>query len=179
MGRLNGKVALVTGAGSGIGRASALAMAGEGAALIVTDIDETGGEETCAMIASAGGRVSFHAHDVASEQSWDRVLGHADALHVLVNNAGICIAMPLAQMSYESWRRQFAVNVDGMFLGTRHALPLLARSGGGSIVNISSVAGLKGIAGLSGIIVPPRALSGSPSPRQPRSNARRPGTRCA
>lgn len=150
MGRLNGKVALVTGAGSGIGRACALAMAGEGAALIVTDIDEAGGRETCAIIASAGGRVSFHAHDVASEQSWDRVLGHVDALHVLVNNAGICIATPLAQISYDSWRRQFAINVDGVFLGTKHALPLLVRSGGGAIVNISSVAGLKGVAGLSG-----------------------------
>lgn len=150
MGRLSGKVALVTGGGSGIGRASALAMAGEGAAIIVTDIDEVGGRETCATIASAGGQVSFHAHDVASEQSWDRVLGHIDALHVLVNNAGICVATPLAQMSYDSWRRQFAINVDGVFLGTKHALPLLVRSGGGSIVNISSVAGLKGIAGLSG-----------------------------
>jgi len=150
MGRLSGKIALVTGAGSGIGRASALAMAGEGAALIVTDIDEAGGRETCAMIASAGGCASFHQHDVTSEQSWDRVLSGIDALHVLVNNAGICIATPLAQMSYDSWRRQFAINVDGIFLGTKRVLPLLAGSGGGSIINMSSVAGLKGVAGLSG-----------------------------
>jgi NAD(P)-dependent dehydrogenase (short-subunit alcohol dehydrogenase family) len=150
MGRLSGKVALVTGAGSGIGRASALAMAGEGAALIVTDIDEAGAQETSGIITSAGGRASFHAHDVASEQSWDRVLGHVDALHVLLNNAGVCIATPLAQMSHESWRRQFAVNMDGVFFGTKRALPLLAGSGGGSIINMSSVAGLKGIAGLSG-----------------------------
>jgi NAD(P)-dependent dehydrogenase (short-subunit alcohol dehydrogenase family) len=150
MGRLSGKVALVTGGGSGIGRACAVAMAGEGAALIVTDIDGPGGQETCAMIASAGGHAVFHAHDVASEQAWDRVLSHVDTLHVLVNNAGICIATPLAEMSCDSWRRQFAVNVDGVFLGTKRAVPLLAGSGGGSIVNMSSVAGLKGIAGLSG-----------------------------
>src|SRR3569623_1820644 len=126
-GRLSSKVALVTGAGSGIGRASALAMAGEGAVLIVTDIDEAGGRETCAMIASAGSHASFHQHDVASEQSWDRVLNGVDALHVLVNNAGICIATPLAQMTYESWRQQFAFNMDGTFLGTKRALPLLAQ----------------------------------------------------
>ena len=150
MGRLGGKVALVTGGGSGIGRACALALAAEGATLIVTDIDEAGGRETCAMIVSAGGRASLHQHDVASEPSWDRVLGGVDALHVLVNNAGICIATPLTQMSYDSWHRQFAINMDGVFLGTKRALPLLAKSGGGSIINMSSVAGLKGIAGLSG-----------------------------
>ena len=150
MDRLKGKRALVTGAASGIGRASAIAMAREGAELIVTDIDEPGGCETFAMIAAAGGRVRFHLHDVACEQSWRDVLGSLDVLHVLVNNAGQCIAAPLAEMSHDVWRRQLAVNLDGVFFGTKLAMPLLAESGAGSIVNVSSVAGLKGIAGLSG-----------------------------
>lgn len=146
MGRLAGKVALVTGAGSGIGRACALALAREGAEVIVTDIDAEGGRKTCAMIAKA----SFCIHDVASEESWNAVLAGARALHVLVNNAGICIAAPLLEMSTPSWRRQLAINLDGVFFGTKLAVPLIARSGGGAIVNVSSVAGLKGVAGLSG-----------------------------
>ena len=150
MGRLSGKRALVTGAASGIGRACALAMAHEGAELILTDIDEAGGCETLAMIAASGRRVRFHLHDVASEEAWKGVLAELDVLHVLVNNAGQCIAAPLAETSYDVWRRQLAVNLDGVFFGTKLAMPLLARSGAGSIVNVSSVAGLKGIAGLSG-----------------------------
>jgi NAD(P)-dependent dehydrogenase (short-subunit alcohol dehydrogenase family) len=151
MGRLEGKIALVTGAGSGIGRSCAIAMALEGAFVAVTDVDDRGGRETCAAIAATGGTARFHHHDVASEQSWKDVLGAVGSpLHVLVNNAGICIAASLAEMSFESWRRQIAINLDSMFLGTKYAMPLLAASGGGSIVNISSVAGLKGVAGLAG-----------------------------
>ena len=151
MGRLAGKIALVTGAGSGIGRGCAQAMALEGADVVVTDIDGRGGAETCAMIAAAGNRSRFLHHDVASEQSWKDVLGALDGtLNVLVNNAGVCIAAPLAEMSAESWKRQLAINLDSIFFGTKHAMPLLAAAGGGSIINISSVAGLKGVAGLSG-----------------------------
>ena len=151
MGRLSGRIALVTGAGGGIGRGCALALAKEDADVIVTDIDEAGGRETCALVQSAGGRARFHCHDVASEESWKAVLASAGpTLNVLVNNAGICIAVPLAEMSLESWRRQLAINLDGVFFGTKLAMPLLAKSGNGSIINVSSVAGLKGIAGLSG-----------------------------
>jgi NAD(P)-dependent dehydrogenase (short-subunit alcohol dehydrogenase family) len=150
MGRLSGKRALVTGAASGIGRACALAMSREGAELILTDIDEAGGCETLAMIAAAGGPVCFHFHDAAGEEDWKSVLSGLDVLDVLVNNAGQCIAAPLAETSYDVWRRQLAVNLDGVFFGTKLAMPLLARSGAGSIINVSSVAGLKGIAGLSG-----------------------------
>jgi NAD(P)-dependent dehydrogenase (short-subunit alcohol dehydrogenase family) len=148
---LKHKVAVVTGGGSGIGRACALALAREGAQVIVTDIDAGGGRECCAAIAASGGNARFHHHDVASEESWKTVLGSlAGTLHVLVNNAGICIAAPLAEMSAASWRRQLAVNLDGVFFGTQQAVPMIAHSGGGAIVNISSVAGLKGVAGLSG-----------------------------
>ncbi len=150
MGRLNGKIALVTGAGSGIGRGTAIALAAEGAEVVVTDLDEKGGAESCAAIRAEGGRASFRRHDVANEASWLEVLAKSEELHVLVNNAGICVASSLAEMSYETWRRQLAVNLDSMFFGTKHAIPIMTRSGGGSIVNVSSVAGLKGIAGLSG-----------------------------
>ncbi|HVU21430.1 MAG TPA: SDR family oxidoreductase [Rhizomicrobium sp.] len=151
MARLTGKIALVTGAGSGIGRACALAMAVEGADVAITDIDQPGGTETCAMIAATGNRSRFLHHDVANEQSWKDVLGAlGNSVHVLVNNAGVCIAAPLAEMSAESWKRQLAINLDSIFFGTKHAMPLLAAAGGSSIINMSSVAGLKGVAGLSG-----------------------------
>lgn len=151
MAKLDGRIALVTGAASGIGRACAVALAREGAEVIVTDIDGEGGRETCAAVTAAGGQASFHHHDVADEESWKSVLaGIGGTLHVLVNNAGICIAAPLAEMSYASWRRQLAINLDGVFFGTQQGVALIARSGGGSVVNVSSVAGLKGVAGLSG-----------------------------
>lgn len=150
MERLSGKTALVTGAANGIGRACAAALADEGARVIVTDIDEAAGSETCGMVERAGGRAEFRRLDVSREDSWNSALSGLDALHVLVNNAGLCIAAPLAEMSHELWRRQLSVNLDGVFFGTRLSMPLLAKSGGGAIVNISSVAGLKGIAGLSG-----------------------------
>ncbi|HEY1710341.1 MAG TPA: glucose 1-dehydrogenase [Rhizomicrobium sp.] len=154
MGRLAGKIALVTGAGSGIGRACAEALAAEGAKVAVSDIDRKGGAETTAAIKNAGGEAIFQHHDVSDEESWKTMLaavkGAFGALHVLVNNAGICVAAPLAEMTTETWRRQLAINLDSMFFGAKHAMPLLVEAGGGSIVNLSSVAGLKGVPGLSG-----------------------------
>ena len=151
---IEGKVALVTGAASGIGRATALALAKEGAAVIVADLDQKGGGETCDQISAAGGRGRFAALDVTSEDAWAGLIAEVErregALHVLVNNAGLCISAPLLEMSFAAFRRQNAVNIDGVFLGTKAALPLIAKSGGGSIVNLSSVAGLKGVPGLSG-----------------------------
>jgi len=152
MGRVAGKVALVTGGGSGIGRGCALTLAAEGARLIVADVDEKGGQETCAQIVGTGGAAQFVHLDVSDEDSWralSRDIGR-DPLHVLVNNAGICISMPILEMRFETWRKQMAVNLDSMFLSARCVLPLITASGGGSIVNLSSVAGLKGIPGLTG-----------------------------
>jgi NAD(P)-dependent dehydrogenase (short-subunit alcohol dehydrogenase family) len=154
MGRLGNKIAIVTGGGSGIGRGCAIALAAEGARVIVGDIDEKGAAETCAAVVAKGGGARARPLDVASEASWksfvDFVEREFGALHILVNNAGICISKPLLDTSYEAWRRQMSINLDGVFLGTKAALPLLAKSGGGSIVNVSSVAGLRGIAGMSG-----------------------------
>jgi NAD(P)-dependent dehydrogenase (short-subunit alcohol dehydrogenase family) len=154
MAGFRGKVALVTGAASGIGRACAVALAREGAKVVASDIDEAGLAETCRAVAEAGGEAQAQRLDVSEEADWTRAMGRVEAagggLHILVNNAALCIHSPLRDMSLATWRRQNAVNLDGVFLGTRAALDPMTRSGGGSIVNISSVAGLKGIAGLSG-----------------------------
>lgn len=154
MGRLEGKVALVTGAASGIGQGVALALAQEGAFVFVTDIDETGLNETGEMIRAAGGKARGFRQDVTSEKQWieimDAVRQEAGALHVLVNNAGIGILGPLVDMPLSDWQRQNAINVDGVFMGIKYGIPLLAASGGGSIINMSSVAGLGASPGLAG-----------------------------
>ena len=160
MARLNGRTAFVTGAASGIGRGAALALAREGAAVMVTDIDAAGGAETVAMITGAGGRAEFRDQDVVSEPRWQTLVAETMALFgrldVLVNNAGIGDSALVTEMTLDAWNRQLAINVTGVFLGTKHCIPAMRTekpSGdyrGGSIINISSVAGLAGSAGLSG-----------------------------
>ena len=154
MNRVEGKVAIVSGAASGIGRASARALAAAGAKVMVSDIDEAGGAAVVAEIEADGGDAAFLGHDVTDEAAWQAVVAETEArwgsLHILVNNAGIGIACSVVEMSLEDWRRQTAINIDGVFLGTKHAIPAMRRSGGGSIVNISSVAGLQGSAFLAG-----------------------------
>ena len=139
MGALDGRTILITGAAPGIGRATALAAAEAGAAVVATDIDEAGGRETAER---TGGR--FMLQDVTDEARWQEVAEAAGPLHGLVNNAGIAILRPLLKTSLEDWRKQQAVNVEGVFLGVKHILPVIRDSGGGSIVNLSSVAGLRG-----------------------------------
>jgi NAD(P)-dependent dehydrogenase (short-subunit alcohol dehydrogenase family) len=145
-------VALVTGGAVGIGRGCALAMAKEGAAVVVTDIQTTAGRACAAEIEAAGGKALFLEQDTTSEDRWIAVIAAVKAqfgkLDVLVNNAGIAIAGPVTDCTLEAWRKQQAVNVEGVFLGVKHALPLMRESGGGSIINLSSVAGLKGAANL-------------------------------
>lgn len=150
MGRVSGKVALVTGAASGLGKASALALAVEGATIVATDVQADAGKDVVASIERRGGKAEFLRQDVTQEDGWAALIRHIqqrhDALHVLVNNAGIAVLGLVTEMSLEDWRRQQAVNVEGVFLGIKHGLPLIRASGGGSIINISSVAGLRGSA---------------------------------
>ncbi|HEY2179037.1 MAG TPA: SDR family NAD(P)-dependent oxidoreductase, partial [Caulobacteraceae bacterium] len=150
MARLDGKVALVTGGASGIGAACAAALAGAGAAVVLTDVQDAKGEGVAAGIVRAGGQARYLHHDVTSEDEWIAVIGEVKAAHgrldVLVNNAGIGIGAPsITTMSLDEFRRQQAINVEGVFLGIKHGLALMREAGhGGSIINMSSVAGLKG-----------------------------------
>jgi NAD(P)-dependent dehydrogenase (short-subunit alcohol dehydrogenase family) len=155
MKRLDGRVAIVTGAASGIGRATAEVLAAEGAIVVATDIDVAGGEETHGRIIAAGGHARFLAQDVADEDRWADVVAETMAAHgrldILVNNAGIGTGTLVTEMTLEAWNRQIAINLTGVFLGCKHAVPAMRAGGrGGSIINISSVAGLEGSAGLAG-----------------------------
>jgi len=144
-GRVAGKVAVVTGAGSGLGRASAVRLAAEGAAVVVTDIDERAGQ---AVAREIGASAVFMALDTRDERHWLRAIAATrarfGALHVLVNNAGIPFQAPIERMALEDWRAVMAINLDGVFLGTKHGILAMRETGGGSIINMSSVAGLVG-----------------------------------
>lgn len=152
MGQVDGKIAIITGAASGIGRSAALVLAREGARVMATDIDEAGLTETKALITQAGGTVAIARQDVIDEAGWDAVFAETARLlgtpNVLVNNAGIAIAGALMDYSLADWRRQMAVNTDSVFLGTRTAMRAM-RTDGGSIINLSSVAGLRGSPGVA------------------------------
>ncbi|MCH5675079.1 SDR family NAD(P)-dependent oxidoreductase [Streptomyces gilvus] len=151
MSRLQDKTILITGAANGIGAAAATRFAAEGATVIATDIDETAGKAVVEQITAAGRSAEFLAHDVTSEDAWVQVTDQVRAVHgridVLVNNAGIYLIAPLADTSVEDWNRLMAVNVTGTFLGMKHTAPHMAASGGGAIINLSSIAGLVGVAG--------------------------------
>jgi NAD(P)-dependent dehydrogenase (short-subunit alcohol dehydrogenase family) len=153
MSRLKDKVALVTGAASGIGRATALLFGREGAKVVATDIAPAG-EQVAQEIRAAGGQALFVTHDVTDETVWmkviSRVLESFGRLDVLVNNAGIEVSRPVAEMALAEWREQMSVNLDGVFLGTKHAVRTMRLGArGGSIVNVSSVSGLVGSPGTS------------------------------
>ena len=146
--RLNGKVVLISGAAQGLGAAMARRFAEEGAVVFSGDLKAGEGNHTVEEIRAKGGRAFFISLDVTSEQSWVDALSalvrEAGRLDTLVNNAGINIRQSIEQMDVENLDAMLAVNVKGPFLGTKHAIPLLRSSGGGSLINISSVCGLVG-----------------------------------
>lgn len=149
MGRLDGKVAVITGGASGMGRATALRFAAEGAKVLLADVDVAGGEATLDGIKAAGGTASFLRVDVsqpADVQEMIRVAVHdLGGLDVLFNNAGIeGQSSWLADCTEENWDRVLAINLKGVFLGMKYALPHMAAQGHGSIINTASVAGLVG-----------------------------------
>lgn len=151
MARLAGRVALVTGAASGIGAAAAQRLAAEGAAVLLTDC-ELAGEDVAAAIVAGGGTAAFRLHDVTSHPDWavavEQAMDQFGRLDILVNNAGISGGRhELMDHSYDAWRHILAVNLDGVFLGLRHAGPRIAASGGGSVINIASILGKVGLAG--------------------------------
>jgi NAD(P)-dependent dehydrogenase (short-subunit alcohol dehydrogenase family) len=152
--RLKDRIVCITGAASGIGRSTALLMAREGALVVATDFQAETGEALAEEIVRRGGQAIFLPHDVTDEEAWHETIAaigkRCGRLDVLVNNAGIGLSGPVVEMSLADWRRQTAVNLDGVFLGVKHGLPLLRRSGGGSIVNVSSIAGIKASANAAG-----------------------------
>ena len=150
-GRLAGKVALVTGAASnpGIGRSIALTLAAEGARLIVTDIDLEGAQDCAKQIAKAGGEALALQQDVTSEADWETTMVKTnerfDRLDVLVNNAGIVSILPMVDTSLAQWQQIVNVNLTGVFLGSKHGALAMRQHNGGSLINMSSVAGIIGI----------------------------------
>ena len=150
MGRVSGKVALVTGGASGIGAGCAETLAREGASVVITDIQDDKGRWLAEDLSKSGATVVYLHHDVTSEDEWIGVVGEVERrfgrLDILVNNAGIGIGAPsITTMTLADFRRQQAINVEGVFLGIKHGLILMRKAGnGGSIINMSSVAGLKG-----------------------------------
>jgi 3(or 17)beta-hydroxysteroid dehydrogenase len=148
MDRVKGKVAIITGAAGGLGRAESLLLAREGAATVVTDIDASSTRRVAEEITLSGGTAVWAAHDVTNEENWARVmeltLSEFGKLDILVNNAGVIFYKKIIDTSLSEWRRLMSVNLDGIFLGTKSAIETMRRSGGGSIINIASVAGLIG-----------------------------------
>jgi len=155
MGRLDGKVVLISGGARGQGATEARMMASEGAKVVFGDILDDEGKRVEAEIAELGNEATYVHLDVTKEDDWkaaiDTALNQYGKLDILVNNAGILIRKSIEDTTEEEWDRIMAVNAKGVFLGTKHAIPAMRQAGGGSIVNISSTAGLVG------------SLDGSPS----------------
>jgi len=147
MNRVQGKVALVTGASLGLGRAAAVMLAREGARVVLTDVKSEEGGQVAEEIVASGGEAMFLRQDVANEEDWRRVMASVASrfgpLDVLVNNAGVALSASIEDTSLDQWRWLMSINLDGVFLGTRYAVAAMKQRGG-SIINLSSIEGLIG-----------------------------------
>lgn len=144
-GRVGGKVAIVTGAASGLGKATAGLMVREGASVVLADINDQAGN---ALAAELGPSATFMHLDVTNEGNWRTVIAATverfGGLHILINNAGVSPHDTIEDATLEGWRRNHQINLESVFLGCKSGIPALVASGGGAIVNTSSIAGVKG-----------------------------------
>lgn len=151
MSRLADKVAIITGAGSGMGREEALLFAREGAKVVATDINEAAVQAVVKEIEAEGGVATAIAHNVASEEQWISIVEAAieayGRIDILVNNAGISFAVGMLDTTVEQWDKVMNINLSSVFLGMKHVVPHMQKNNGGSIVNISSIAGITGSQG--------------------------------
>lgn len=151
--QLEGKVAIVTGATGGIGAAIARRFAREGAKVVATDVNAALGAELVDEIVAVGGDAFFRILDVTSEEHWASAIAETDICfggpNILVNNAGIFQRKELLDITADEWDNMLGVNAKGTFLGTKAVIPVMQAGGGGAIVNVSSIAGIRGASGAS------------------------------
>ncbi len=151
MGRVQDKVAIVTGAAGGMGKADALILAKEGAKVVVTDVQEDKVEQVVQEIKADGDEAIGYYLDVTSDTGWQDVVRKTveafGKIDILVNNAGISSASPFLETTEEQWDKVMSINTTSIFLGQKHVIPIMKENGGGSIINISSIAGLTGGSG--------------------------------